>query len=99
MSEQRNIKYKSSWYKYYLQWVCGCVNAQGGRIYFGNDNGGVGDSMEGYNNLLEDILVPFILISNKKENIKRVSTSIVKQDIPEKTTHKQTVGFEDEDLF
>ena len=48
----------------------------------------------------EEILVPFILISNKKEDVKRVSTNnTVKQNTPQETTPKQTAGFEEEDLF
>ena len=93
MLESQNIEYKSSWHEDYQKWGCGCANAQGRRIYMCKDDGGIVVSVEDYD------MVPFIVISNKKENIKRVSTSIVKQDIPEKTTHKQTVGFEDEDLF
>ena len=48
----------------------------------------------------EEILVPFILISNKKEDVKNISISkTVKQSTPHETTPKQTVGFEEEDLF
>ncbi|WP_165044721.1 BREX-4 system phosphatase PglZ [Dysgonomonas sp. ZJ709] len=43
----------------------------------------------------EEILVPFIIISNKKENIKNIS----KQNIPEQIASKQVVGFEEEELF
>ena len=47
----------------------------------------------------EEILVPFILISNKKEDIKNVSTDIDKQNISKEAQPKQTAGFEEEDLF
>jgi hypothetical protein len=48
---------------------------------------------------LEEILVPFILISNKKEDINSSSTNTVKQNIPQEIMPKQTEGFEEEDLF
>ena len=42
----------------------------------------------------------FILISNKKEDIKSTPTNnTVKQNIPQEITQKQTAGFEEEDLF
>lgn len=47
----------------------------------------------------EEILVPFILISNRKENVKTNSVIILKQNISEETTPKQVEGFEEEDLF
>ena len=47
----------------------------------------------------EEILVPFIVISNKKENIKNISTDIVKQNTPKETPPKQTEGFKEEELF
>ena len=47
----------------------------------------------------EEILVPFILISNKKENINSRSTNIFKQNTPEETAPQKTAGFEEEDLF
>jgi hypothetical protein len=47
----------------------------------------------------EEILVPFILISNKKEDITSVSINTNKQNTSQETLLKQTVGFEEEDLF
>jgi hypothetical protein len=47
----------------------------------------------------EEILVPFIVISNKKENIKNVSVNTIKQNTPQDTVPKQTAGFEEEELF
>lgn len=37
--ESQNVEFKESWNDKYLQWICGFANAQGGRIYIGeNDN-------------------------------------------------------------
>ena len=93
MLESQNIDYKSSCNEDYLQCIYGFENAQGRKIYIGKDYYDIVVSLEDYN------MVPFIVISNKKDNIKRVSKSIVKQYIPEKTTPKQTVVFGEEDLF
>ena len=55
MSESQNIEYKESWRDEYLKWICGFVNAQGGRIYIGIDDNqqvvGVADTKR----LMEDI--------------------------------------------
>ena len=49
----------------------------------------------------EEILVPFIVISNKKTDTPAVQKQIhiVEQNTFEKTESKQTAGFEEEDLF
>ena len=49
----------------------------------------------------EEILVPFIVISNKKADIETIQKHIhiVEQNISDKTEPKQTVGFEEENLF
>ena len=55
MNESQNIEWKESWRDDYLKWICGFVNAAGGKIYIGmNDSGqvvGVADAKK----LLEDI--------------------------------------------
>lgn len=47
----------------------------------------------------EEILVPFIVISNKKEHIQSISKNTVNQTTPKGTMPKQTTGFEEEDYF
>jgi len=47
----------------------------------------------------EEILVPFIVISNKKDIIKSIQTNTINQNTPLETTPKQMKGFEEEDLF
>ena len=47
----------------------------------------------------EEILVPFIVISNKKENNVIKSPNIIEQKSPEETTPKKATGFEEELLF
>ena len=47
----------------------------------------------------EEILVPFIVISNKKKDIKSISTYTAKQNVPKEETPKPIVGFEEEELF
>jgi hypothetical protein len=47
----------------------------------------------------EEILVPFILISNKKGNMETARKQIEKQDVSEKATLKTVAGFEEEELF
>ena len=53
--ESQNIEYKESWNDKYLAWICGFVNAQGGRIVTGVNDAhevvGVRDSKR----LMEDI--------------------------------------------
>ena len=42
MPENQNIEWKSKWDNDYLGWICGFVNAQGGKLYIGcDDNGNV----------------------------------------------------------
>lgn len=33
MAESHNIEWKESWRDKYFKWICGFVNAQGGKIY------------------------------------------------------------------
>ena len=40
--ESQNIEWKQSWHDDYLKWICGFANAQGGRIFIGKDDAGVG---------------------------------------------------------
>ena len=47
----------------------------------------------------EEILVPFIVLSNTKEIKEIIIKDIVEQRTSEKAMPKQTVGFEEEDLF
>ncbi len=47
----------------------------------------------------EEVLVPFIIISNKQEAQKDVSKKTTLQKTSEKESPKQTVGFEEMDLF
>ena len=32
MAESQNVEWKESWHDEYLKWICGCANAQGGKI-------------------------------------------------------------------
>ena len=42
VAENQNVEWKESWRDEYLKWICGCANAQGGKIYSGtNDDGTV----------------------------------------------------------
>jgi hypothetical protein len=47
----------------------------------------------------EEILAPFIIISNAKEKVKSVTKHVAKTIAPEETTTKQTIGFEEDELF
>ena len=47
----------------------------------------------------EEILVPYILISNKKKDVESISTNTTQQEAPKEETPKQVVGFEEESLF
>ena len=47
----------------------------------------------------EEILVPYILISNKKKDVENISTNTTQQEAPKEETPKQVVGFEEESLF
>lgn len=47
----------------------------------------------------EEVLVPFIVLSNKKENGGNTPKHILGQTTSKETTQKQTIGFEEEDLF
>lgn len=55
MPEQQNIEYKQSWHDDYLKWVCGFANAQGGRIFIGNDDNGKVVNVADYKKLMDDI--------------------------------------------
>ena len=55
MPENQNIEYKSSWHDDYLKWICGFANAQGGRIYIGNDDNGKVVGVEDYKRLMDEI--------------------------------------------
>ncbi len=42
MTESQHTEYKERWRDEYFQWICGCANAQGGRLLIGvDDHGGV----------------------------------------------------------
>ena len=38
IEESQNIEHKESWRDEYLKWICGFANAQGGRVYIGEDD-------------------------------------------------------------
>lgn len=55
MSEQQNIEWKQSWRDEYLKWICGFVNAKGGKLYIGKDNNGDVIGLENTKRLMDDI--------------------------------------------
>jgi hypothetical protein len=62
-------------------------------------NTGLGFPDVGKTKKIEEILVPFIVISNKKENKVVTQTYLNKQNTSEEPANKKTVGFEEEELF
>ena len=38
MKECQNIEWKETWSDEHLKWISGCVNAQGGKLYIGDDD-------------------------------------------------------------
>lgn len=55
MQESQNVEWKESWHNYYLKWVCGFANAQGGRIYIGVKDDGKVIGVRNSKRLLETI--------------------------------------------
>ena len=40
MPEHQTVEWKSSWRDEWLKWICGYVNARGGTLIIGMDDGG-----------------------------------------------------------
>lgn len=55
MAESQNIEWKESWRDEYLKWICGFVNAQGGKIYIGKKDDGTVIGVSNAKKLMEDI--------------------------------------------
>jgi ATP-dependent DNA helicase RecG len=55
MPESQNIEWKESWRDEYLKWICGFVNAKGGKIIIGKDDKGNIIGVKNSKKLLEDI--------------------------------------------
>jgi ATP-dependent DNA helicase RecG len=69
MPEQQNIEYKQNWQDDYLKWICGFANAQGGKIYIGQDDAGKVVGLADYKDLMDEI-------PNKIKNYLGVSTEV-----------------------
>jgi ATP-dependent DNA helicase RecG len=55
MPENQNIEWKESWRDEYLKWICGFVNAKGGKIFIGIDDKGNITGVENPKRLMDDI--------------------------------------------
>jgi ATP-dependent DNA helicase RecG len=55
MTESQNIEYKSGWRDEYLKWICGFANANGGKLFIGNDDKGQTVGIKDVKRLMEDI--------------------------------------------
>lgn len=53
--ESQNIEWKNKWKDEYLEWICGYVNANGGKMYIGCDGNGNIIGLTNAQKLLEDI--------------------------------------------
>jgi len=53
--ESQNVEWKQSWRDEYLKWVCGFVNAQGGRLEIGRNDKGVVVGLSNAKKLLDEL--------------------------------------------
>lgn len=60
MTENQNVEWKESWRDEYLKWICGFVNAQGGKNYIGTDDNGKVIGLHDSKKLLEVKRILFI---------------------------------------
>jgi len=90
MTESQNIEYKSNWQDDYLKWICGFVNANGGKLYIGIDDKGKITGIDNHKELLEqlpnkfrDILGVYAEVNLQTENGKHFLEIIVPRfDVP-----------------
>lgn len=54
------IEYKTNWRDEYLKWICGFVNANGGKLYIDLDDKGKVTGIDNYNKLLEELPNKFL---------------------------------------
>ena len=53
--ECQNVEFKSTWHDKYLEWICGCANAQGAAMYFGVNDEHEVIGLQNVDKLMEDI--------------------------------------------